>query len=685
MATSTPRRARPVRTLVALAILIALLFGALIAGNVLDAKSAENTDGASLTPGLALDLEGGTQIILAPVSADKSKVTTSNVNQAIAVIRQRIDSSGVAEAEITSQGSGRNAKIVVGIPGAVSQETLDLVEKSALMLFRPLLVEGAPGVTPADEAGDSPTTSPSDAATPTDGATAAAPDGAQATPTEGAGAAGDDAKATPSEGASAPATPTAKPTDPSDPAWITPAIQKQFDDLDCTKDANLVGGESGVIDQPFVACDQTGRSKYILGPVDVKGVNIKNANSGKQQAGNVTTREWVVNVRFDGQGTKDLARMTKRITALEEPRNRFAMVLDGLVISSPTTESIPNGQAVVSGDFTRQSAATLANQLNFGALPLSFETESRQQISATLGSEQLEKGLIAGLIGMLLVVIYSLLQYRMLGFVTVASLLIAAVITYGVIDLLSWVQGYRLSLPGVAGLIVAIGITADSFIVYFERVRDQLRDGRPLGAAVERGWARARRTILASDTVNFLAAVVLYSLAVGGVRGFAYTLGLTTLVDLVVVFMFTHPMLQLLSRTKFFAEGHRASGLDPRLLGVSTTRYVGRGRFERTPGAAPTTRSAVGDAPAVEDAPVVEEAPVGAGPAGPSVAERMSVRVGAPAATAGGNGTGGNGTGRRMTIAERRAAEKRAAGGNPQASDEPAGADRVSSENEDEH
>ena len=220
------------------------------------------------------------------------------------------------------------------------------------------------------------------------------------------------------------------------------------------------------------------------------------------------------------------------------------MVLDGLVISAPSLESgviISDGTAEISGSFTRESAASLANQLNFGSLPLNFKVQSEEQISATLGSEQLRMGLIAGIIGLILVVLYSMLQYRALGLVTVSSLVVSATITYGVITLLSWLYGYRLSLPGVAGLIVAIGITADSFIVYFERIRDELREGRVLGAAVERGWARARRTILASDTVNLLAAVVLYFLAVGGVQGFAFTLGLTTLIDVLVVFMFTHP------------------------------------------------------------------------------------------------------------------------------------------------
>ncbi|MEJ2579183.1 MAG: protein translocase subunit SecD, partial [Kineosporiaceae bacterium] len=275
---------------------------------------------------------------------------------------------------------------------------------------------------------------------------------------------------------------------------------------------------------------------------------------------------------------KKFADVTTRLVALPDSQNRFAIVLDGLVISAPTTnEAIVGGQAQITGGFTQDEAQTLANQLKFGALPISFTVQTEEQISATLGGEQLQRGMLAGLIGLLLVVIYSLFQYRALGAVTVASLIIAAALTYGLVVLLGWRQNYRLSLAGVAGLIVAIGITADSFIVYFERVRDEVRDGRGLRQAVEAAWIRARRTILASDTVSFLAAVVLYLLAVGGVRGFAFTLGLTTLVDIVVVFLFTKPMVALLARTSFFGGGHKLSGFDPEHLG-RTVVYAGRGR-----------------------------------------------------------------------------------------------------------
>ncbi|MEV7961134.1 protein translocase subunit SecD [Oerskovia paurometabola] len=581
MATSNTRRARPVRTLVTLAVLILALFASIFAGT--------KWSDASLTPGLALDLEGGTQIILTPI-ASEGQVTDETITQAINVIRQRVDSSGVTEAEITSQGNN----IVVGLPGTPSDETLDLVRKSAQMRFRPVLTVGAP------------------------------------TPVE---------TGTPAEAPAEPETPVV-PANPSDLAQITPAIQAEFDALDCTDPKNLTGGLGDQPDAPLVTCADDGSAKYILGPVEIEGTEISNASSGMgTTAQGVSTGQWVVNLEFNNEGTEAFKDTTTRLFSLPSPQNAFALVLDGLVISAPTANAvITDGKAEISGSFTRESAALLANQLNFGSLPLTFEVQSEQQISATLGSEQLEKGLIAGAIGLLLVVIYSLFQYRALGLVTVASLGIAAVLTFGVILLLSWTIGYRLSLPGVAGIIVAIGITADSFIVYFERIRDELRDGRTLNSAVEKGWDRARRTILASDAVNFLAAVVLYFLAVGGVRGFAFTLGLTTLIDLIVVFMFTHPVMQLLARTKFFAGGHPASGLDPRRLGA-TTRYAGRGRVAR-PG---TTEDK--DAP-VTDAPVDE-------PFGSPTREK----VGAGASLQG--ATGGEGT--RLTIAERRAAARRAA------------------------
>lgn len=547
------------RTLVTLGVLVLAIFGTLFAGTRLS--------DATWMPNLALDLEGGTQIILRPVATDEGKITSETISQAIEVIRQRVDASGVSEAEITSQGSGASSNIVVALPGKPDEATLELVRRSAQMEFRPVLAVSY----------GTPTSSATASATPSAGATAdAATDGSTDTATDAA---------TPEPSASA--TPSDEPTkdapdSPSDTEYyVTAAVQAEFDALDCSDQSNLTGGRVGASDKAFVTCDQSGAYKYILGPVEVEGARIASASSGLETLSNGSVgTKWVVNLKFDSLGTTQFAATSTRLYSETSPLNQFGIVLDGLVISAPSMNGvIANGEAQISGSFTRQSAATLANQLNFGSLPLTFEVQSEQQISATLGSEQLQKGLLAGLIGLVLVVVYSLAQYRLLGLVTVGSLVMAAVLTYGSIALLSWLQGYRLSLPGVAGLIVAIGITADSFIVYFERVRDELREGRTLVAAVDRGWLRARRTILASDAVNFIAAIVLYVLAVGGVRGFAFTLGLTTIIDLVVVFVFTHPTLTLLARTHFFGEGHPLSGLDPRRLGVPGARYVGRGKI----------------------------------------------------------------------------------------------------------
>ena len=244
-------------------------------------------------------------------------------------------------------------------------------------------------------------------------------------------------------------------------------------------------------------------------------------------------------------------------------------MLDGKVISAPSMNGlILDGRPSITGNFDQESSKALADQLKYGALPLSFTVVSSDTISATLGSQQLQIGLIAGLIGLALVALYSLISYRALGFVIIASLIVMGVLTYVMLCILSWRMGFRLSLAGVAGLIVTIGFTADSFIVYFERIRDELRDGKSITGAVEDGWARAKRTIYISKSINILAAVVLYILADATVKGFAFTLGLTTLIDILIFVIFTHPVMQLLARTKFFGGGHPLSGLDPMALGA---------------------------------------------------------------------------------------------------------------------
>ncbi|WP_418605708.1 protein translocase subunit SecD [Georgenia sp. SUBG003] len=562
------KRERPRRTLGFLAVLVIALFASLFAGTKL-------TEEAAMTPKLALDLEGGTQLILTPKTTDGSEVTQEDVQQAIAIIRQRVDASGVAEAEITSQGG---SNIVVALPGNPDEETLDLVRRSAQLRFRPVLTVAGPGTidpaafeeaqeTPTDGATEEPSAEPSEepATPPTQEEIEAA--ALEASDTDGDGELSDQ--------------PAAEPANSSDLNWITEQASYDFYTLDCTASENLVGGAQDDPAAPLVACSEDGSAKFILGPTTLEGTNVASASSGmgvNSQGG--ATGEWVVSLEMDREGTETFGEFSERLLNLQPPQNQFAIVLDGLVISNATMEvAIYDGRAQISGSFTPDTAANLANQLNFGSLPLDFEVQSQEEISATLGSEQLSKGILAGLIGAVLVVLYMLWQYRGLGLLSVASLILAGIITYGVIALMSWLVGYRLSLPGVVGLIVAVGITADSFIVYFERIRDEVREGRTLAAAVEHAWPRARRTVLASDAVNFTAAAVLYFLAVGGVQGFAFTLGLTTLVDIVVVFLFTHPVMQLLVRTRFFGQGHKLSGLSPESLGATSVTYRGRGRF----------------------------------------------------------------------------------------------------------
>ena len=401
---------------------------------------------------------------------------------------------------------------------------------------------------------------------------------------------------TPTGSASAPAPTAPVPTAPSADG-ITPALQQQFLALDCG-DVEKVRSElrtPGADDpkKPLVTCSEDGVEKYILAPAEVLGTDVKTASANLQTNNQgLATGGWVVELTFTGSGKKKFADVTRRLFSETGDKNRFAIVLDGLAVSAPTTNGvITNGNAEISGNFSQAEATDLANVLKFGALPLTFDPGEVQEVSATLGGDQLTAGLVAGVIGLLLVVLYSLLYYRGLGLVTVASLLVSSIITYGMVVLLGWQIGFRLSLAGIAGLIVAIGITADSFVVYFERIRDEVRDGKSLRVAVETGWARARRTILAADFVSFLAAMVLYVLSVGSVRGFAFTLGLTTLIDIVVVFMFTKPVVTILARTKFFGQGHRWSGLDPARLGSTrgTMLTPTAGRRGRVAGAATST------------------------------------------------------------------------------------------------
>jgi len=588
------------RSLLTFLLVIAIGFGALIIGSF--------TGKTKLTPGLALDLEGGTQLILTPTTTDGRQVTDNDLNQAINIIRQRVDASGVAEAEISRQGG---SNIVVALPGKPSQETLDLVRSSAVLYFRPVIrVYNANAHTIAKAQNQA--IKAAATAKPTAKATAKATGTATASPAT-----------TPAPSATAVATPTATPTpvtatqlatryadvnqngkidttpltatsnDASSDAQISEKMIYDALMLDCKNPKNLKGGAQDP-KKAVISCARDGSGAvYILGPAELKGTDLTSATSALEQTSQGSnTNQWIVSLEFNKQGTADFSKISTRLLQYRNDKtapqkNQFAIVLDGLTVSAPGIESaITGGKAQISGGtnangthgFTQAAANSLANQLSFGSLPLNFTVQSEQQISATLGSEQLQKGLIAGLIGFVLIIIYLAWQYRGLASVAVASLLAAAALTYVVIALLSWGIGYRLSLAGVAGLIVSIGITMDSFIIYFERVRDEVRHGLSLRAAVDEGWVHARKTIIVSDTVNLVAAVVLYVLAVGGVQGFAFTLGVTTVVDLAVIIFFTHPLMVACLSIAFFGQGHRLSGLDPEHLGARSRNVYGSGR-----------------------------------------------------------------------------------------------------------
>lgn len=531
MATPTPVR-HAWRALTGLLVITAVLFGINSLGVYVFQQS-------SWEPQLALDLQGGTQIILAAQTPDGAAPGQEQMEQAVSIIRQRVDASGVAEADVTTEG-GTN--VVVQIPGEADEETRQRIQQSAQLQLRAVLQAGQPANTFVGEDG-------------------------QQTPY-------------PTPDPALPSEPTASPTNGSDTAWITPALQAQFLAYDCANPTN--DPANAPADEPLVTCDATGSAKYILGPVELDGSSIDDATNGLDP----NNGRWTVNLSFNGEGTQIFGEISQRLYGASPPLNQFAFVLDGSVLSAPSMNGvILDGNPSISGSFTQESSKVLADQLKYGALPLSFTVVSSDTVSATLGSQQLMIGLIAGLIGLALVAVYSLIVYRALGTVIIASLAVMAVLTYAMLCILAWRMGFRLSLAGVAGLIVTIGFTADSFIVYFERIRDELRDGKSITSAVEDGWSRAKRTIYISKSINILAAVVLYILADATVKGFAFTLGLTTAIDILIFILFTHPVMQLLARTRFFGSGHPLSGMDPEALGAV---YRGRAQFrtreERVPG-----------------------------------------------------------------------------------------------------
>ncbi|HNO39599.1 MAG TPA: protein translocase subunit SecD, partial [Marmoricola sp.] len=567
------RKQRPGRTLAILGVGVVILYIlAYVAGTV-----GLPSDNNPWKPRLGLDLEGGTRITLTAVG-DSKDITPAKLRQAASIVESRANGSGVSEASVSTQG---NRNIVVEIPGKNAQNLVDSVKRTAQLRFR--LVAGQP-----QPGNVKPSASPSPSIQPGSVVTEKPAAGNKKTPTA-------EPTASPNP-RPAPAfalkgvkqddpTPSSAPVSPSpiqvDPAQVTPQLTEKGADitkpLEWTKDPGTEwltkfaafqcpkkGTTEKVEDdpnQPLIACDDKGQ-KYLLSVAIIEGTDVKTASYGTPQG----STGWAVTLKIRaGKPAKTFGKYSQAMAGSDA---LFAQVLDGQVISAATFISpILDGNAQITGDFSEAEARSLANSLKFGALPLQFES-TVEVVGATLAGNQLTAGIWAGVIGLILVMVYCLLYYRGLGIVVIASLVVAGVITYAMVLILARTAGFTLTLPGIAGLIVAVGITADSFIVYFERIRDEMRMGKSMRVAVESGWIKARNTCLAADAVSFLAAVVLFIFAIGVVKGFAFTLGLSTVIDVAVFFWFTKPMVSLLARFEFFNSGHKYSGLSDESLGI---------------------------------------------------------------------------------------------------------------------
>ena len=474
--------------------------------------------------GLGLDLSSGTEVLLQAQTPKGHSPSAAEMNQAWTILEARVNGNGSTGAQVVPEG-GNLMDISIPGTGPRQQQLINLVSTTAQMRFRQVLLFQPYG--------------------------------------SHAAASGDT-------------------------GMVNSATMRLFGKLVCTPSANdswkATVGYTPQLDQwdatgsQIVSCDSSG-NKYVLDSAVFRGTDVTSENAGQLP----DTTGWAVTMTLDGNATRAFGALTTRqyddygpyVGTNEDDAvlDQTAMVLDGDVVSSSQPQgALTTGQVEISGPasapFTQQQATRLVSEIKYGALPLSFTPVYEKTVSPQLASTSLHAGLTAAGIGFGLVVAYTFVYYRGLGGVAVSSLAIAALLTYLAVVLLSRYNGFTLDLSGIAGLTVAIGITADSFVVFFERLRDEVRDGRKLRPAVEHGWKRARRTILVSDTVSFLAAIVLYHFAIGEVQGFAYTLGLITLIDVLVVFCFTKPMVTLLADTRFFGGGHRWSGLDPARLGA---------------------------------------------------------------------------------------------------------------------
>jgi preprotein translocase subunit SecD len=579
----------PGRALAALAALIVIMLLAIVGGNLFSPSQWHK----DFKIGLGLDLSSGTQLSMQATTLSGGVPTASDMNEAKSIILSRVNASGNTGAQVQTQGDDI---LNVSVPGKTTEQTEQLVSETALLNFRQtLLYEPYSGTSSTSSTSAAPSASAS--ASPA----ASARSTAKATPSPSASAS-PKASSTASPKASASSSPSPNPTATSattlgDASLVNKQTLELFNKVTCTPgDTTKWKRQAGYTsaadyDNPnvqIVSCDSQG-NKYALDVAKVQGVQIATATADLS----TTSNEWEVLLSLKSAGAAAYATLTGDLyskyytagggdTATSDYwLDTIAIVLDGNVVTAPEVISaIPGGNSQITGNFTQAQASQLANVLQYGSLPLTFKILTADTVSPTLGHAQLIGGLIAAAIGLALVVIYSFLYYRGLGLVSVSSLVIAGTLALLSVILLSKYQNFTLELSGIAGLIVAIGITADSFVVFFERLRDEVREGKQLRPAVEAGWKRARRTILVSDTVSFIAAVLLYYFSIGEVKGFAYTLGLTTIIDIIVVFLFTKPMVTLLARTKFYGDGHPLSGLDPARLGA---RAPWRSSVRRTP------------------------------------------------------------------------------------------------------
>lgn len=520
------------------------------------------TGGGDPTPKLGIDLQGGTRVTLTARTVDGSEPTREALDQARRIIEERVNGIGVSGAEVVQDGNN----LIITVPGEEGEQARSLGQ-TAKLYFRKVvgsIPAQSPGQQPGAPAGPGQQS----------GGTEPAPGGADQPPPQGlaepAPVAPQQAPPNPSPTPEPPAVGNA-PTDPADPEVAAeiqrarqlrqstdPQIQQQaLLTLNCAAPDPLRGNDDPNL--PLVTCDREGQSKYLLEPAIMSGEQITDAAAQPSSTG----PGYEVQVRFTAQGSDIWGEFTTANVG-----EQAAFVLDSQVVSAPRiNEPILGGNTQVTGDFNQAEAQDLANVLKYGSLPLSFESSESETVSATLGLASLRAGLIAGGIGLALVFVYCLFYYRALGVLTILSLALSGVVVYAVLVLLGRWIGFTLDLAGVAGFIVAIGITADSFVVFFERLKDEIREGRTFRSAVPRGWVRARRTILSADAVSFLASAVLYVLAVGQVKGFAFTLGMSTVLDLLVVFLVTHPLVVLAANSRVLSS--------PAFSGLGAVQRIG--------------------------------------------------------------------------------------------------------------